>query len=86
MWVAKAHVHVGGERLAVPAFGAAHVDGAGWLIEGRGIEPDVVVDNLPVEASQGRGAQLEAAAPPLLGEIDAGPMAAPQRPPAIRRC
>ena len=85
MWIAEAHVHVDGGRMTVPAFGAAHVDGAEWLIEGRGIEPDVVVDNLPVETSQGRDAQLETAVALLLEKINAEPMAAPQRPPAIRR-
>jgi tricorn protease len=32
-----------------------------WLIEGHGVDPDIVVDNLPHETFQGRDAQLEAA-------------------------
>jgi tricorn protease len=32
-----------------------------WLIEGHGVEPDIVVDNLPHETFTGRDAQLEAA-------------------------
>lgn len=32
-----------------------------WLIEGHGVDPDVVVDNLPHETFGGRDAQLEAA-------------------------
>ena len=32
-----------------------------WLIEGHGVEPDIVVDNLPHATFKGRDAQLEAA-------------------------
>jgi tricorn protease len=32
-----------------------------WLIEGRGFEPDAVVDSLPHESFTGKDAQLEAA-------------------------
>jgi tricorn protease len=32
-----------------------------WLIEGHGVDPDIVVDNLPHETFTGRDAQLEAA-------------------------
>lgn len=32
-----------------------------WLIEGHGVDPDIVVDNLPHETFKGRDAQLEAA-------------------------
>ena len=32
-----------------------------WIIEGTGVQPDMVVDNLPHEAFLGRDAQLEAA-------------------------
>ncbi|HKX60859.1 MAG TPA: S41 family peptidase, partial [Verrucomicrobiae bacterium] len=31
-----------------------------WLIEGHGVDPDIVVDNLPHETFNGRDAQLEA--------------------------
>jgi tricorn protease len=36
------------------------------LIEGWGVDPDIVVDNLPVETARGRDAQLEAAIRELL--------------------
>jgi tricorn protease len=32
-----------------------------WLIEGRGVAPGMVVDNLPHAAFEGQDAQLEAA-------------------------
>jgi tricorn protease len=36
------------------------------LIEGWGVDPDIIVDNLPVETARGRDAQLEAAVKELL--------------------
>ena len=32
-----------------------------WLIEGHGVDPDIVVDNLPHATFMGQDAQLEAA-------------------------
>jgi len=32
-----------------------------WLIEGHGVDPDIVVDNLPHATFTGKDAQLEAA-------------------------
>jgi tricorn protease len=32
-----------------------------WLIEGHGVEPDIVVDNLPHATFNGKDAQLEKA-------------------------
>jgi tricorn protease len=32
-----------------------------WIIEGHGVDPDIVVDNLPYATSQGKDAQLDAA-------------------------
>jgi len=45
-----------------------------WLIEGRGVEPDVVVDNLPHATFQGRDAQLDAALELVLRKIAAEPV------------
>jgi tricorn protease len=40
-----------------------------WLIEGWGVDPDVVVDNLPTEAARGRDRQLEEALKQVLANI-----------------
>lgn len=37
------------------------VPGDGWIVEGKGVAPDVVVDNLPFATNKGEDAQLEAA-------------------------
>ncbi|MDX2153831.1 MAG: S41 family peptidase [Bryobacteraceae bacterium] len=52
-----------------------------WLIEGHGVDPDIVVDNLPHETFKGRDAQLEAAISFLKGEIKEKPLYKPVSPP-----
>jgi tricorn protease len=51
-----------------------------WLIEGHGVDPDLVVDNLPHETFNGRDAQLEAAIKFLEDEIKKKPIPKPVTP------
>jgi tricorn protease len=51
-----------------------------WLIEGRGVEPDIVVDNLPFETFKGKDAQLAAAIEELKKQIKEQPVEAPKVP------
>lgn len=51
-----------------------------WLIEGHGVEPDVVVDNLPHATHEGSDAQLEAAVKSLLDQLKAKPVVVPAAP------
>lgn len=51
-----------------------------WLIEGHGVDPDIVVDNLPHETFKGRDAQLEAAIKYLEEEIKKNPIPKPAAP------
>jgi tricorn protease len=51
-----------------------------WLIEGHGVDPDIVVDNLPHETFKGRDAQLEAAIKYLEQEIKTKPIPKPVTP------
>jgi tricorn protease len=51
-----------------------------WLIEGHGVEPDIVVDNLPHETFLGRDAQLAAAIKHLKDLIAKDPRAVPAAP------
>jgi len=51
-----------------------------WLIEGHGVDPDIVVDNLPHATYEGKDAQLEAALAELEAEIKAHPIPAPKTP------
>ncbi|MBD3674628.1 MAG: PD40 domain-containing protein [Planctomycetaceae bacterium] len=56
-----------------------------WLIEGRGVEPDIVVDNLPHETFLGRDRQLEVAIEYLQKKIAEEPIEDPVVPPYYRR-
>ena len=51
-----------------------------WLIEGHGVDPDIVVDNLPHATFNGRDAQLEAAVKHLEELIRKDPRPVPPRP------
>jgi tricorn protease len=51
-----------------------------WLIEGHGVDPDVVVDDLPHATAEGADAQLDAAVKLLLDEIKADPVKRPASP------
>jgi tricorn protease len=65
---------------SVPDTGVFSAQGE-WLIEGRGVEPDVVVDNLPVATFHGDDAQLEAAIAYLTQRIAERPPAPVKTPP-----
>ncbi|MCC6396198.1 MAG: PDZ domain-containing protein, partial [Bacteroidetes bacterium] len=51
-----------------------------WLIEGRGVEPDIVVDNLPHATFSGQDAQLDAAVKHLQQLLKEKPIPDPQAP------
>jgi len=51
-----------------------------WLIEGHGVEPDIVVDNLPHATFQNGDAQLDKAIEELLEKLEVDPRAVPERP------
>jgi tricorn protease len=52
-----------------------------WLIEGHGVDPDIVVDNLPHATFGGLDAQLEAAVKYLQEQIRLHPVTVPPAPP-----
>jgi len=52
-----------------------------WLIEGHGVEPDLVIDDLPHATFQGSDAQLDAAVKLLQEEIQKDPRPVPKAPP-----
>ena len=52
-----------------------------WLIEGHGVDPDMVVDNLPHATFDGKDAQLEAGVHYLQEEIRKHPVEVPKAPP-----
>jgi tricorn protease len=52
-----------------------------WLIEGHGVDPDIVVDNLPHATFGGEDAQLTAAVEHLRARLKAEPVVVPPMPP-----
>ena len=62
-----------------PMFGVYGADGK-WLIEGRGFEPDIEIDNLPHATFKGEDAQLDAAINLLKKLIKEDPRAVPPAP------
>lgn len=71
---------VDGGHVTVPEFG--HYEADGWIIENRGVEPDIEVDNLPGDEMAGRDAQLERAIEEILRLIEERKPALPPRPPS----
>ncbi len=52
-----------------------------WLIEGHGVDPDIVVDNLPHATFEGQDAQLDAAIHLMEDQIKQHPQPVPAPPP-----
>jgi tricorn protease len=75
---------VDGGSVNVPEFGFASPEGE-WVIEGRGVDPDIVVENDPASILAGRDPQLERAVAEVLRAIEAEPKRLPARPaPPVR--
>jgi tricorn protease len=65
-----------------PEFSLSSLDSK-WLIENRGVQPDVVVDNPPDLVLKGQDPQLEKAIEMLMEQIKANPKKLPARPPDL---
>ncbi len=72
---------VDGGYLTVPEFGAYNLKSE-WIIENRGVTPDVVVDNLPQDEMAGRDAQLDRAIQEITKRIEEKKPEFPPRPPS----
>ena len=70
---------VDGGTVYVPESAAADLENH-WVIEGWGVEPDIVVENDPKSLLEGRDPQLERAVEELLREIDEHPAPKLHRP------
>jgi tricorn protease len=70
---------IDGGTVYVPIEGQNDLDGS-WVIEGHGVDPDIVVENDPKSVIAGRDPQLERAVEELVKKMDAEPMKLPQRP------
>ena len=60
--------YLDGQNMTVPMFTSYSTEGD-WIIEGHGVDPDIVVDINPFDDYQGKDAQIEAAVEELLKEL-----------------
>ena len=54
-----------------------------WVIENKGVQPDIVIDNTPDQVMAGRDPQLEKAIEVVLKEMQEHPKTLPPRPPDL---
>ncbi|MGB8012841.1 MAG: PDZ domain-containing protein [Terriglobales bacterium] len=71
-----------GGYITRPEFSLSGLDGK-WLIENRGVQPDVVVDNPPDLVLKGQDPQLEKAVEMLMEQIKTNPKKLPATPPDL---
>lgn len=64
---------IDGGYLNKPEFGHYSADGKTWIIEGYGVDPDIVVENNPAEVFQGKDVQLDKAIEIILEELKNNP-------------
>jgi tricorn protease len=60
---------VDGGTLFRPEFAPYGIDGEGWVIEGYGVEPDIVIDNDPAKEYAGEDEQLNKAIEVILQQM-----------------
>jgi tricorn protease len=70
---------IDGGTVFVPLQGTNDREGR-WVIEGRGVDPDIEVENDPKSVIEGRDPQLERGIAELLEKMDAEPRKLPSRP------
>ncbi|MFQ5742980.1 MAG: S41 family peptidase [Acidobacteriota bacterium] len=80
VWLSSVNRLSDGGLARAPMMGVYGPEGK-WLIEQNGVEPDIIVDNLPHATFDGEDAQLDAAIGYLLDEIRKVPRSVPAPPP-----
>ncbi len=80
IWLSSSNRLVDNGIMTAAEFGVYGPEGK-WLIEGHGVDPDIVVDNLPHDTFNGGDAQLDAAIDHLKKLIAADPRDVPPAPP-----
>jgi tricorn protease len=79
IWLTSSNVLVDRGIATAAEFGVYGPEGE-WLIEGHGVEPDIVVDNPPHATFEGKDPQLEAAVAHLQEQIRLKPVPVPPPP------
>jgi len=60
---------IDGMDLRKPEFASYSSDTSNWIIEGHGVDPDIVIDNDPAQEYKGVDAQLDKAIEVILGQL-----------------
>jgi tricorn protease len=74
-----------GGYLNKPEFAVYDLEGKKWIIEGHGVDPDIVVDNDPAQEYAGNDQQLNRAIEVILEELRNNPRTLPAPPPYPKR-
>jgi len=72
---------IDGGTLSKPEFAHYDAQGKDWIIEGHGVDPDIVVDNDPAKEYEGTDEQLNKAIEVILEELKNYPQDLPPIPP-----
>ena len=80
IWLSGSNTQADNGVATAAEIGVYGLDGK-WLIEGHGVDPDIVVDNLPHATFTGDDEQLEAGLKLLTEEIKQDPRTVPPHPP-----
>jgi tricorn protease len=72
---------VDGGYVFVPEFGMYDLKGQ-WTVENHGVDPDIVVDNLPQDVLAGKDAQLERGIAEVMARVAKQKPTLPPRPPS----
>ncbi|MDP9082740.1 MAG: S41 family peptidase [Pseudomonadota bacterium] len=67
-----------GGSVFVPEFGTADENGH-WIIEGHGVDPDIVIEQDPVAVARGEDPQLERAVEEAMQRLPATPVSLPRQ-------
>lgn len=73
---------IDGSAITVPEFAMYGLDSQ-WVIENRGVEPDIALENMPADLLEGHDKQLEKAVDVLKEELKSKPGTLPAPPPLL---
>jgi tricorn protease len=74
-----------GGTLQKPEFSRVDVDGKEWIIEGHGVDPDIVQDNDPAREFAGEDEQLNRGIAEIKELLKKGEKKLPELPPFPKR-
>jgi len=72
---------IDGGSIITPSYAPYDKDGKGFVIEGEGVIPDIIIENDPAELYKGKDAQLNKAVEVILEELEKSPVKLPPIPP-----